>query len=84
MLRNLVFFNRLFFVFETIDSDGDRRLDVDEFTGSLKKLGLNLPKKEAEEEFKSIDLNGGGSVLFDEFCTWYMKKKHMALPNTQE
>lgn len=27
-----------------------------------------------EKEFKSIDKNGGGQVLFDEFCEWSIKK----------
>ena len=27
-----------------------------------------------EAEFKTIDLNGGGIVLFDEFCDWAIKK----------
>ena len=25
-------------------------------------------------EFKSIDLNGGGQILFDEFCDWSVQK----------
>ena len=27
-----------------------------------------------EGEFKKIDKNGGGSILFDEFCTWAISK----------
>ncbi len=27
-----------------------------------------------EETFKQIDKNGGGQILFDEFCTWAIKK----------
>ena len=26
------------------------------------------------EEFDSIDVNGGGFILFDEFCEWAIKK----------
>jgi len=29
---------------------------------------------EPEKEFKSIDKNGGGWILFDEFCDWSIKK----------
>ena len=39
-----------------------------------KKLGLRLKKREAEAEFKKMDANGGGIVLFDEFCVWFTKK----------
>lgn len=28
-----------------------------------------------EEEFAKIDTNGGGIILFDEFCDWSIKKK---------
>ena len=27
-----------------------------------------------EEEFNNIDKNGGGYILFDEFCDWAIKK----------
>ena len=27
-----------------------------------------------EDEFKLIDKNGGGMILFDEFCDWAIKK----------
>ena len=27
-----------------------------------------------EEEFALIDVNGGGMVLFNEFCNWAIKK----------
>ena len=27
-----------------------------------------------EGEFNSIDKNGGGMILFDEFCEWAIKK----------
>ena len=27
-----------------------------------------------EETFDEIDLNGGGIILFDEFCAWALKK----------
>ena len=33
-------------------------------------LGIDLSEDEAEEEFEIIDENGGGVVLFDEFCKW--------------
>ena len=32
------------------------------------------PIVDIEAEFRSIDENGGGQILFDEFCTWSIKK----------
>jgi hypothetical protein len=74
LLINLFYFNKLYAAFIAIDRDFDRRLDYNEFRKGAKKLGLRLKKKEAQAEFKSMDANGGGVVLFDEFCVWYTKK----------
>jgi hypothetical protein len=37
---------------------------------------MSLSAAEAEAEFKTIDKNGGGIVLFDEFCMWYAEKQN--------
>ena len=37
-------------------------------------MGLKLKRREAEKEFAKMDANGGGVVLFDEFCVWYTGK----------
>ena len=37
-------------------------------------MGLKLKRKEANAEFEEMDANGGGVVLFDEFCVWYTEK----------
>ena len=29
---------------------------------------------DVEKVFKDIDTNGGGKILFDEFCDWAIKK----------
>merc|ERR1712183_251834 len=70
LLPNLLYFNKVFHAFDGIDTDGDKRLDFDEFRKGLHFVGLVLTKKEAQAEFEKIDKNGGGIVLFDEFCTW--------------
>lgn len=75
LLRNLVYFNRVFAVFDAIDTGDDRRMDLAEFKKGLPHVGMNLPDDEAEAMFAEIDTNGGGQVLFDEFCIWLAKKK---------
>ena len=37
-------------------------------------LSMSLPTKKARKEFQKMDQNGGGIVLFDEFCVWYTKQ----------
>jgi len=84
MLRNLFFFNRLFDAFEEIDTGDDRRIDMAEFVSGAHYLNMNLSDAQAEKEFKKIDANGGGQILFDELCTWYIKKEEDASPLTKE
>ena len=74
LLINLLYFNKLYTAFIDIDRDYDRRLDFNEFRKGAKKIGLKLKKREAQLEFKKMDANDGGVVLFDEFCVWYTKK----------
>ena len=57
-----------------IDRDFDRRLDFNEFREGAKKLKLKMKISKAKKEFNEMDANGGGVVLFDEFCVWYTKK----------
>jgi len=70
LLLNMFWFSKLWQTFEAVDSSHDRRIDVPEFIRGFQKLGLNLTEKEAEEEFRTIDSNHGGKVLFVEFCAW--------------
>ena len=62
-------------LFDNIDTGDDRRVDIEEFKAGLSSLGMELENEEAEAEFADIDKNGGGQILFDEFCTWLAEKK---------
>eukprot|EP00055_Hartaetosiga_balthica_P004099 m.10115 g.10115 ORF g.10115 m.10115 type:complete len:567 (-) comp3617_c0_seq1:192-1892(-) len=70
LLRNLIYFNKIYDVFDSIDSDGDHRISLDEFKNSMSLIGLTIPDDEAEAEFNAMDSNSGGVVLFDEFAAW--------------
>eukprot|EP00928_Gymnodinium_smaydae_P003232 TRINITY_DN11154_c0_g1_i3.p1 TRINITY_DN11154_c0_g1~~TRINITY_DN11154_c0_g1_i3.p1 ORF type:complete len:419 (+),score=91.40 TRINITY_DN11154_c0_g1_i3:116-1372(+) len=75
LLRNLVYFNKVWAVFGMVDADGDRRLTFAEFKGASAQMGVSLQASEARDEFDFMDANNGGMVLFDEFCTWVAEKK---------
>ena len=67
----------LYVAFNRLDTNQDQRLDLVEFRNSLDTLakwGINVKPEEAEAEFQKIDVNGGGAVLFDEFCHWAIGK----------
>jgi Ca2+-binding EF-hand superfamily protein len=61
-------------VFEEIDKSHDRRVSLNEFIFSkptMERFGLKIDNM--EEEFKKIDINGGGFILFDEFADYCIK-----------
>eukprot|EP00941_MAST-03F_sp_MAST-3F-sp1_P004113 g4113.t1 len=73
LLRNIYYFNKMWNIFDDIDEDNDHRLDEDEFFAGIQKLGVIISKEEATKEFKAIDTNNGGFILFDEFCIYFAK-----------
>ena len=70
LLKYVVYFNDLWHKFDEIDVNHDHRLDLQEFKRGCAVLGIRLDYGEGESEFAAMDENGGGFVLFDEFCTW--------------
>ena len=70
LLKGLFYYNRVYHVFDKIDTDDDRRIDLAEFKAGFAVLGLDK-KHKPDAVFKEIDTNAGGIILFDEFCAWY-------------
>jgi len=60
--------------FMRVDASGDRRIDLEEFKAAQSTIEVWVGEIDAEEEFGKIDRNGGGFILFDEFCKWAIKK----------
>jgi Ca2+-binding EF-hand superfamily protein len=74
LLLNIFWFNKLWLAFDEIDDDDYRRVDCREFIAGMSKIGLKLSSAEGEEEFKKMDHDGGGKVLFVEFCAYIRKR----------
>ena len=70
LMVNVIYFNRAFELFDSIDTGRDQRVDFEEYFAAVGRLGLGLDRKQALDEFQRIDSNGGGQLLFDEFCEW--------------
>ena len=70
LLHYIIYFTELWDVFKGIDRDHDRRLSLEEFVAGAERLGHKLSRKRAAAEFDAMDSNGGGYVLFNEFCAW--------------
>jgi len=66
-VKYILLYNSLFQVFDEINGD-DRRIDIDEFKAGMTKFGACDEDTDLDQTFKNIDSNGGGQILFDEFC----------------
>lgn len=75
LLRNLFYFNRVYLVFDEIDTDDDRRIDLTEFKTGFDKL--KMAEHDAKTVFNEIDRNCGGYILFNEFCSWFAKNMNV-------
>lgn len=70
--------------FDQIDLDSDRRITYKEFDFAmpiLERWGIDVSNPQAC--WRDCDKNGGGVVLFDEFCDWAIKQ-NMSLPEEEE
>ena len=73
--RLLLFFTRLFLefyaMFDEIDTSDDKKISLDEFKAALPRLNAWGAKiSNVEAEFRKIDKNGGGSIVFTEFLDY--------------
>jgi len=63
-------------MFEDVDSGDDHRIDLAEFKNAIKKIeSWGLKIGDDDNEFRALDTNNGGQILFDEFTDWALKKK---------
>lgn len=60
--------------FTRIDENSDRRITLTELEENRAMVEKWVGKFDVEAEFKAIDKNNGGFILFDEFCDWAIKK----------
>lgn len=58
--------------FEFNDSNGDGRIEFDEFRELLEFLEADMSNNEARTGFAEIDTDHDGAIEFDEFVAWWM------------
>lgn len=62
-------------MFKKMDTSGDDKISIEEFKAAvpiMKRWGVLVTDPEAE--FKKIDVNNGGTLLFDEFSHYCITK----------
>ena len=63
------------FYHKNLKEGDDRRIDVNEFVEAKSMIEKWVgPIADPEATFATIDKNGGGQILFDEFVEWAIKK----------
>jgi len=73
MVTNLFYFNKLYWLFDEANGD-DRRMDFSEFQRAIVLCGIQMSQAECQQQFSIVDKNGGGQILFDEFCHYIAGK----------
>ena len=63
------------FFLQSRNDRNDRRIELIEFVNARLEIEKWVGKIDnAEKQFKKIDVNGGGHILFNEFCDWLNTK----------
>ncbi|CAH1761790.1 2183_t:CDS:2 [Entrophospora sp. SA101] len=76
LLDLLYYYNDVYKKFKKLDKNNDKRINYQEFKEGHKMIGIKVAsEKDLKAEFDKIDANGGGYILFDEFCLFVSKKK---------
>ena len=66
----------LFLMFEVLDTGHDRRVGLEEFSKAVNQLERRwgMVIADSTTAFTEIDRDGGGQILFDEFCDWAIEQ----------
>jgi len=67
---------RLRSLFDSMDTDGDHKIDRSEFMTALKHHGINLTDKEMEEAFSAVDVDDNHQVDYVEFLNAFGVKTY--------
>jgi len=74
LLKYLRQYYEYWVAFDLIDMDGDKRITFKEFKLAAPQIAAwNIDMRNPEAQWKKCDADGGGKVLFDEFCNWAIK-----------
>ena len=56
--------------FSEFDADGSQDVDPDEAHGGLRRRGTAITRKEVRAMIRSVDMDGSGTMDFEEFQYW--------------
>ncbi len=75
LLKYLRQYYEYWVAFDRIDTNDDRRVSYEEFMQAIPQLERwNIDMSDPRAQWRQCDRDGGGMVLFIEFCDWAIKK----------
>lgn len=75
LLKYLRQYYEYWVAFDRIDTNDDRRVSYEEFMQAIPELQRwNIDMSDPRAQWRQCDQDGGGMVLFIEFCDWAIKK----------
>jgi hypothetical protein len=81
LLQYLKQYYEYWVAFDQIDLDSDRRITKKEFEFALPILSKwGIKTSNPDSLWRQADANGGGVLLFDEFCDWAIKQNFKITP----
>lgn len=77
LLRNVIYFDKLWNFFDDVDVDDDRKISFEEFKAGAAKMELKgVQAAEIGEHFRKIDSSQDDQVLFDEWVKYFAASFH--------
>jgi len=77
LLRNVIYFDKLWDFFESVDTDNNRKITYEEFQTGIAKLELKgVATSVAERHFQKIDTSRNNEVEFDEWVKYFAATFH--------
>ena len=72
--------------FSKFDKNGDGHISSSELTEVMKGLSVSMTDQQVQDMLKEVDSDNSGSIEFDEFCSYMVKKLNKAKqpPNPEE
>lgn len=62
---------RLRRIYDAVDENGDGKLTIEEISGFLKKLGMQMSDEDVESVVRPLSSSGDGSLEFEQFISLY-------------
>jgi hypothetical protein len=80
LLGNIFYFNKLFWLFDAVDEDHDKRLTIDEFKWCLSTAGVKMAESRAIADFSKLAGTNRSThtkaqhIMFTDFCKYFTEK----------